>query len=302
METMRQVLMQETNEKRFNRKLIDRQIKDYLINHAEPMAKINEGVKLLEEFIAGVYYASKNARIAQLKGLDLLELVVNIFTGIVYTNRDELFTSVSAKMAGRLGFSDKLDAIKTTAEILAVLCRTDAFDIYKDRKGGSMMVANRLSLPDHLCTLIEESQYLPPMVCTPLELTDNYSSGYLTFNDSLVLGKGNHHDGDLCLDVLNKMNQTALKLDTEFLCKCSELPSHEIVTQEQHDNWAAFKKQSYMLYSLLAQQDNQFYFTHKVDKRGRVYAQGYHVNTQGSSFKKAMIELVKEELVTGVPA
>lgn len=299
METMRQIVMQENNEKRFNRKLIDRQIKEYLTGNAECMVKINEGVDLLNAYRSKTYYDSKNARIAQLSGLDMAEVVINIFTGIVYCDREELFTSVSAKMAGRLGFSDKLDAIKTTAEMLAVLCMTDAFDINRT-KGNSMVIINRLPLPDALCTLIEESQFLPPMVCEPLELVDNYSSGYLTFNDSLLLGTGNHHDGDLCLDVLNKMNKTALKLDTEFLCKCSELPSHEIVTQEQHDNWNTFKKQSYMFYTLLAQQDNQFYFTHKVDKRGRVYAQGYHVNTQGSSFKKAMIELVKEEVVTGV--
>jgi DNA-directed RNA polymerase len=44
-----------------------------------------------------------------------------------------------------------------------------------------------------------------------------------------------------------------------------------------------------------------FHLTHKVDKRGRIYSQGYHVNTQGAAFKKAMIELAKEELIEGVP-
>ena len=53
--------------------------------------------------------------------------------------------------------------------------------------------------------------------------------------------------------------------------------------------------------TLLAKQGNQFYLTHKVDKRLRLYAQGYHVTTQGSPFKKASIELHKEEIVNGAP-
>jgi DNA-directed RNA polymerase len=45
---------------------------------------------------------------------------------------------------------------------------------------------------------------------------------------------------------------------------------------------------------------NEIYLTNKVDKRGRIYAQGYHITTQGTSFKKAMLELAHEELVTGI--
>jgi len=51
----------------------------------------------------------------------------------------------------------------------------------------------------------------------------------------------------------------------------------------------------------MVSQGNEFYLTNKVDKRGRIYSQGYHINTQGTSFKKAMIDLAHEELVTGMP-
>jgi DNA-directed RNA polymerase len=51
----------------------------------------------------------------------------------------------------------------------------------------------------------------------------------------------------------------------------------------------------------MVQCGNHFYLTHKVDKRGRIYACGYHINTQGTAFKKAQLELVNEEIVTGVP-
>jgi hypothetical protein len=204
-------------------------------------------------------------------------------------------------MAARLKFSDRKEAIHTVGELLAVLCQTDAFDIDKQDRMSSLTVISRIPLTDSLKHFIENSQYLPPMVCSPLELTHNYSSGYLTHNDSLILGTGNHHDGDICLDVLNTLNIVALRLDTEFLSTVEEEPTFDIKDQEQAEIWADFKKQSYAFYSLMVSQGNQFYLTHKVDKRGRIYASGYHINTQGTPFKKACIELSNQEIVTGVP-
>jgi DNA-directed RNA polymerase len=43
---------------------------------------------------------------------------------------------------------------------------------------------------------------------------------------------------------------------------------------------------------------NEFYLTHRYDKRGRCYAQGYHVNPQGNDWNKAVIELAEKEVVT----
>jgi len=38
--------------------------------------------------------------------------------------------------------------------------------------------------------------------------------------------------------------------------------------------------------------------THKYDKRGRCYSQGYHVNPQGNDWNKAVIEFAEKEPVT----
>jgi hypothetical protein len=208
---------------------------------------------------------------------------------------------VSAQIACRLKFSDRTEAITTVAELLGVLCRTDAFDIDKPDRMASLTLVSRMNLPVNLVDFIENSQYLPPMVCEPLELTHNFSSGYLTHNDSLILGTGNHHDGDICLDVLNLMNRVALRLDTDFLSTVEEEPTFGLDTQDKEELWADFKRQSYKFYNLMVQCGNKFYLTHKVDKRGRIYAGGYHINTQGTAFKKASIELAHEEIVTGAP-
>lgn len=298
-------ISQECNEKRFNRKHIDGYIREAI--QADPIMqdKIALGVQLVQEYINKAkdleYYNSKNVRVSQLINMDLLTLVTDMFVGIAYCLREELFTGVTSQMASRLRFSDKTEAITTTAELMAVLCNTDAFDIRKKGKYASLVIISRIELSDKLVKFIDESQYLPPMVCEPLELTTNFDSGYLTHNDSLILGSGNHHDGDICLDVLNTMNRVELTLNLAFLCKVEEEPNEPLVTQMQIDNWKAFKKQSYRFYDLIQSQGNVFHMTHKVDKRGRAYSQGYHINPQGASFKKAMIELANAEYIEGVP-
>lgn len=301
MESNGQIAIQEMNELRFNRKHIDVKIRHAIQTNEETMNMVLEGEDMLEEYMNGEYYASKNERMAQLKNLDLRELVLDMFVGIAYVQKAELFTSVTAKLAARLGFSERVAAIVTVAEMMAVLCETDAFDINKVNKQSSLMVISRIHLPENLKEFINNSEYLPPMVCKPLELTHNYSSGYLTHNDSLILGSGNQHDGDICLDVLNKMNGVALRIDTDFVSSFEEEPTFEFETPEQHQNWIRFKRQSYEFYTLMVEQGNRFYLTHKVDKRGRIYASGYHITTQGTAFKKAMLELANEEIVDGVP-
>ena len=301
MDTIKQVILQEENEKRYNRRHIDGYIREAIADSKDMQAKILQGVDLLIGFINAQYYASKMARLAQLKDMDFNELITDIFVGIAYYQREELFTSVSASMASRLKFSDKPEAIKTMAEILAVLCGTDAFDINKADRMASLVLISRIPLSDQLIQFINDSAYLPPMVCEPLELVNNYSSGYLSHKDSLILGNGNHHDGDICIDVLNTINKVTLKLDTQFLSKVEEEPTFELDTPEKILQWGNFKRQSYSFYKLMVDQGNEFYLTNRVDKRGRIYCSGYHISTQSTAFKKASIELSKEELIEGMP-
>lgn len=293
--------MQLANEYRFSRKHIDRYIRAAISNSTQTMAQYWDGVHRVRTWMNETFHASKQLRVSQLQGLDIEALVMELFVGIAYVQREELFTSVSAQLAGRVGFSDKADSIATVAELLAVLCYTDAFDICKASRSSSLVIVSHIELSEQLKGYIADSQYLPPMVCEPETLVNNHSSGYLTHNDSLLLGKGNHHDGDLCLDVLNTQNKVALKLSIEFLCSVEEEPTYELDTGDKLDHWAEYKRQCYQLYHLLVTQGNKFWLTHKPDKRGRIYAQGYHISTMGSSFKKASIELAHEEVVTGVP-
>lgn len=298
MDNLLKIVQQELVEAQYSKKHIDRKVKEWLLEAHQD--KINLGVNLVKEYLNKSYYTSKNTRVAQIKGMDLPSLVLDIYVGLAYCVTAELFTSMTAQMAGKLKFNDKPDAIKTVAELVAVLCFTDVFDIFKPVGSISLHIKFNLEIPSELLIFIQNTAYLPPMLCEPNEVTHNYTSGYLTHDDSMVLGRGNNHDGDLCLDVINKMNRVCLKLDTQFLSTLTETPTFILDDQEKIDQWDKFIKQSYSFYLMLATHDNEFYLTHKVDKRGRIYAQGYHLNTQGTAFKKAMIELANEEIVEGV--
>lgn len=291
---------QEFIEKRYNRKFIDAMIRKEIAESQGLQDAIKHGVHLLSKWLSGDYYESKNLRLEAVKHLDLKKLVTDIFVGISYFKHPELFTSVTAQLAARLDFSDRADAITTMAEMVAVLTETDVFDINKEGKYDSLYVVSNISFDAELTQFIENSEYLPPMVCTPMPLRSNRNGAYLTFNDSLILGSGNHHEGDICLDTLNLMNAVELKLDTEFICKFEEVPTYDVITPKQKKMWKEYKVQNYRFYCMLADFGNQFHLTHKVDKRGRAYAQGYHVTTQGTAFKKACIDLYNEEVVTGI--
>lgn len=308
--------MQLTNEYRFSRKHIDRYIRTEIEASEILMAKVEEGVKLLNEWLAQPHHASKDARISYIRNMDLKELVISLYVGAAYFRTPELFTSVTGQLTKRLQFNVKEDSIKTVAELMAVLCHTDVFDIFKVTKHGSLLLISNIQLSDELNHQIERSQYLPPMVCEPETIRHNRQSGYLTHNDSVILKGYNHHDDDVCLDVINLQNRIPLSLNVEFLKTVEELPPSKIdeikdphlndaekleLIREKQENWDQFRDQSREVYALMVGQGNRFYLTHKVDKRGRLYSQGYHITSQGASYKKAMLELADHEIVEGVP-
>jgi hypothetical protein len=293
METMLNWEAQRIIENQFNKKLINKKLHELLVT--EYPAYVTHGVTLLESWLSGSYYESKNKRLAIVKQLNLDELVEKVLVGTFYCQSEELFTSVSGQLAGILGWSDKPDAIKTMAEILAVLCQTDAFDIQKN-DANSLVVLSRLKVSDELQRFIENTMFMPPMVCKPLDLNKNSDTGYLTLKGSMILGKGNTHDEDICLDALNVANSVCLNLNTEFLSYLEMNPTFTFESREQELQWNSFKKNSYKLMILLAK-CKDFWFTHAYDKRGRMYSRGYLVNTQGMAFQKACLDFSDKELV-----
>jgi hypothetical protein len=295
--------MQRANEHRFAKAHIDGYIRRYLAGEADVQAAIEQGIVLLEEWRNTEFsYDSKNVRMAQIRDLDLRSLITEVFVASAYAQRPELFISFTSKLAGTLKFSDKADSIKTIAEMVAVLSDTGVFLITKAHKYASLMVESNIVLTLELQRFVEGCAYLPPMLVPPEPLTSNRQAMNLTTGpESVILGSHNHHEHDVCLDVINQANEVALCLNLEFLCTVEESTHKPFENQDQQAEWERMRDQSHEMYKLMASQGNKFYLKNKWDKRGRKYVCGYHITTMGSPYKKASIDLHHKEAVTGVP-
>ena len=286
-------------EKTFSRKQVFTDIRNWLLDQPDMQDKVAEGVQILKDFMSKSYYESKNNRLKQMEDIDLKSLVENIFTHSSIVIKEELFVSFTSQLALSLGFSDRKDAIQTVAEIVVVLADLNVYDIGKPSPMASLTIKTRINLPHHFIDAVGICHYLPPMIEPPRYVTSNYEGAYYTFDDCQILGKGSGHLGDISLDVINTQNAIPLVLNEEFLSSVKEVPSHDLDTLDKRTLWRQFLNESNKVYQLL--QDREFYLTNKVDKRGRLYAQGYHVSTQSVAYKKAMIDFANQEYVDGVP-
>lgn len=253
----------------------------------------------LREYISQSYWDSKNERLQSLNK-DLTKVILNILTQTVLIASDyvPLLTICSSVSFGGSRYHD----IQTCADVLWILNQTDLILI--DIRGGTYYIQSNMQLTDELVNRLNIMCVLPPMLVKPRTLRQNKSSGYLTINkDNLILGdKENYHDEAISLDVLNTLNSQAFQLDLDVCYKFQkefksefDKDTDEYLNQLKTHNKA--KEQFEYFRDVI--QDKTIFFTHKVDKRGRVYSQGYQFNTQGSSYEKACINLKTKEFVTG---
>lgn len=155
---------------------------------------------------------------------------------------------------------------------------------------------------------LERYQYPLPMVVQPKEVTNNTQTGYLTIKSSIIL-KDNHHEDDVCLDHINSLNRIKLRVnhDVARMVKNSwkglDKPKPDEEYEEYQKRVRAFEKYDRTAYEVMEMIEisggGEFYLTHKYDKRGRCYSQGYHINYQGNPWNKAVISFAKGEIVDG---
>jgi hypothetical protein len=155
---------------------------------------------------------------------------------------------------------------------------------------------------------LERYQYPLPMIVHPKTLHTNEDTGYFTSKDSVILKYNNHHDGDVCLDHLNRMNNIKFRINSETAVMVANQwrnldklkPGEE--RKDFQKRVKAFEKYDRTAKDVMAHLEivgGEFWLTHKYDKRGRVYAQGYHINYQGNTWNKAVIEFAEGEIVNG---
>jgi len=305
--------MQLANEYTYSRHHIDKYIRHEIETNPDTVERLHEAIALWKVFVSQKYYKSKNKRLKPLRKLSddaWYEMAVQMAMGCAYCQHPELFTSISGKLAYRLGWDDQRDAIYTMAELLVAFGHCDLIGIVRIDSGGagarykqtSIAVEACFTLSDELVKYVRKSSYLPPMVCQPQVIENNHQSGYLTHDDSVVLNY--HTDEPIALDVINTQNQMALTLDLEFLLNVEHVPNKELDSPRKLEAWRIFRKDANDFYLLLHNQSQgntetpgAMHFNHKYCTRGRLYDQGYHLHYQGQAYQKAVWEFAEPEYV-----
>ena len=152
---------------------------------------------------------------------------------------------------------------------------------------------------------LDRFQYPLPMVIEPRIVRKNTDTGYVLGGGSLIL-KHNHHDDDICLDHINRMNRVRFAIDHDTV-RMIKNKWRNLDRQKAGETKDEFNRRKKMfekydrtakdVITALSVHTDSFYLTHKYDKRGRVYCQGYHINYQGAPWNKATIQLADKELV-----
>lgn len=200
----------------------------------------------------------------------------------------------------RKHFIKEENHLQKTADMLLKACQADLVDWSVPL---SMFIV-RWDITDDVQHDLDRYQYPLPMVMEPLPIKTNHDTGYLSSRNSVIL-RNNHHDDDVCLGHLNRMNRIKLSINFEvatliknkwrYLDKAKPGESRKDY-QARVKAFDKYDRTAKDVMDALTFADNEFYLTHKYDKRGRVYCQGYHVNYAGNSWNKAVIELANKEV------
>ena len=161
------------------------------------------------------------------------------------------------------------------------------------------------TISDDVQADLDRYQFPLPMVVPPKKVKNNMQTGYLTTGGSIIL-KNNHHEEDICLDHINRMNKIKFVINFKVadLVKNQWRNLDKAKAGETREDFQRRKK-AFEKYDQTAREvmktvtklSDSFHLTHRPDKRGRTYCQGYHVNYQGAPWNKAVVEFANKELI-----
>lgn len=183
--------------------------------------------------------------------------------------------------------------------------------IRTERKGDYMYFHSKLSLNEQITKAISEQGFVLPMLQAPI-IRNNKSIGYQTFNEHIISGgKVKEHDKEVCLDHINRLNQTFYKWESrlELMTQPYFNPEPKVkdngqyeTTEDIQDRLTSFKQLHNELpnkVGVMIKHGNRFNLIHKLDNRIRTYVKSYHFNYMGTKYLKAGVQLDDMELTQG---
>lgn len=195
-------------------------------------------------------------------------------------------------------------ASQACADMLVKAAEADLVDLGETPRGDLELII-LLDVDPEVRAEIDQFIYPIPMLIPPKEVRSNTDVGMFTIKGSILL-KDNHHEEDVCLDHINRVNKTAYRINTETVELVRNTWAdldHQRPDEEPEDYQArvkAFEKYDRVsrdVIDSLSLIGEPFYLTHRYDKRGRTYAQGYHINPQGNAWNKSIIEFAEAEVL-----
>jgi hypothetical protein len=193
------------------------------------------------------------------------------------------------------------DDPQQTTDMLYHCMKIDLLDWHSDLKVFIVKFTISQEVQDEL----DRFQFPLPMVVMPKLVKSNRDTGYYTSLGSIILKK-NHHDNDVCLDHINRLNKTKFVINSDVanmvknqwrnLDKAKEGETRDDFEKRKRA-FEKYDRTSRDVIKLIQQEGEHFHLTHKYDKRGRTYCQGYHINYQGAPWNKAVVHFADAEEV-----
>lgn len=122
-----------------------------------------------------------------------------------------------------------------------------------------------------------------PLIIKPKQLTCNTDTGYYSDKPGTVLQKRATTEYDVNLDFLNQVNSIPLEFNDDLLAKIPLAKPKEVKQYASHTKFIEHLAHSRALLT------KTIYLTHGYDRRGRVYARGFHYNYMGCDWNKATL-------------
>ena len=224
------------------------------------------------------------------------ELAISIlFTTLMM--KENSIQSYIGHFASQIHFEtpDSYAKVKLAAWIIGGLNET-IFSINKPRLGSmeTYTIVPKISISDKMSSKLARTFFLPPSDEVLLDWSNKSNGGYVIEKNYAILGdKFNAHDLPIDLQTLNILQNVKYKLTDTALTP--ELPDEEWGDEALE----AFKLAQIQARKVLAEyKGKEFRFVWQFDKRGRIYAKGYDISTQGNSYRKACLQFAKQEVVT----
>ncbi len=284
-------------------------IRQLIGDNADINANAAELIKSLADWQPSEEPSQLDIVVPVLRKIDVREAVYSAIAYIMH--KDGQVCTIQEVISTQLGKFDELPQMhdKLYACTFIVACAAKFKWIHENiRAGYQTLLRSEFRFNDEILNHIKKQGYVLPSIVPLKPITNNYKSGYQTFEKSVLLG-GKGHDEFICLSHINRVNSVPFQYENR-LRQIIEPTFSEEREVKKDGRWETdediekrretFKKLHTSLperIDPIQEVSNIFYLAHGVCTRGRTHVNAYEYNYQGTKFLKGMIDLAEMEMI-----